>query len=192
MMYDTLCLCVALLTFHVVAADHAQEYNLTRRVLSSHCDSSALTNSRYANYFQDMTKIYRGQDDGTCLPLHHKCGWPKETFGGKKLPLYVLVVGLEGSGHHFWTKLLFDPLFQCNWVNACASLYIHYLYLSFISQCFPARYEIGQCSSLPTGRGGRRSSPHPLGTGDWPQGAICYPPQRSAQRPCVHVCEGLL
>jgi hypothetical protein len=90
------------------------------RALSSHCDSSAPTNARYAHYFEDMNKIYRGQDDGTCLPVHQKCGWPQETFGGKKLPLYVLVVGLEGSGHHFWTKLLFDPLFQCNWVSQCS------------------------------------------------------------------------
>jgi hypothetical protein len=78
-----------------------------------------------------MRKIYRGSNpqagagaeagnegEGTCLPVHQKCGWPQETFeGGKKLPLYVLVVGLEGSGHHFWTKLLNDPLFQCNWVS---------------------------------------------------------------------------
>ena len=113
-----LCVCVvAILTLcTVAAADDLIDHNLTKRMLNTHCDSTASTNSRYANYFEDMNKIYRGQDEGTCLPLHQKCGWPRETFGGKKLPLYVLVVGLEGSGHHFWTKLLFDPLFQCNWV----------------------------------------------------------------------------
>ena len=103
-------------TMHTVTADGD---NRTSRLLLNkhHCDSTAPKNSRYTNYFEDMKKIYRGQDEGTCLPLHQKCGWPQETFGGKPLPLYVLVVGLEGSGHHFWTKLLFSPLFQCNWVN---------------------------------------------------------------------------
>jgi len=115
-----LCLCAMLMLASVGAAfvDTANHPNATRRMLSSHCDPTAPKNERYTNYFDDMNKIYRGQDEGTCLPLHQKCGWPQESFKGKKLPLYVLVVGLEGSGHHFWTKLLYDPLFQCNWVNA--------------------------------------------------------------------------
>jgi hypothetical protein len=113
-----ICLLAVLSVVHSVkTADDGKQHNLTSRMLNTHCDSTAPKNSQYANYFEDMNKIYRGQDEGTCLPLHQKCGWPQESFGGKKLPLYVLVVGLEGSGHHFWTKLLFDPLFQCNWVS---------------------------------------------------------------------------
>lgn len=119
-MMSLLCICVTIeVALGTIVEDNFNRRNLTRRALTStQCDPTALNNARYAHYFEDMNKIYRGQDEGTCLPVHQKCGWPQESFdGGKKFPLYVLVVGLEGSGHHFWTKLLFDPLFQCNWVG---------------------------------------------------------------------------
>lgn len=101
----------------LVGAQGSRQGNATR-ALSTLCDSSAASSSRNAQYFEEMNRIYKGREDETCLPVHRKCGWPKETFNGKELPLFVLVVGLEGSGHHFWTKLLKEPLFQCNWINA--------------------------------------------------------------------------
>ena len=132
----------ALVLWHCVAVDVTENVNLTtRRVLNTQCDTSAPKNSRYTAYFEDMSKIYHGQDDGTCLPLHQKCGWPRETFAGKKLPLYVLVVGLEGSGHHFWTKLLNDPLFQCNWVGIIPPL-------NAKCNCPFFMIHSGECSSL--------------------------------------------
>ena len=35
--------------------------------------------------------------ENTCIPTHHRCGWPTiEPKLKKQLPLYVLSVGLEG------------------------------------------------------------------------------------------------
>jgi hypothetical protein len=66
------------------------------------CDSSASQNEGYRNYFNGMKKIYRNAEEGTCIPIHRECGWPKQN---SHLPQFVLVIGLEGSGHHFWTDL---------------------------------------------------------------------------------------
>lgn len=69
---------------------------------------------RYKDYFKSMKLIYNQYEDGTCLPVQSKCGWEKIN---SKLPLYVLVVGLEGSGHHLWSKLLAKPVVDCVWVR---------------------------------------------------------------------------
>mmetsp|Transcript_22231 Transcript_22231/g.32342 ORF Transcript_22231/g.32342 Transcript_22231/m.32342 type:complete len:333 (+) Transcript_22231:51-1049(+) len=82
---------------------------------SIHCDSNAQVYSGYTDYFNGMKKIYQNIEDGTCIPVHRECGWPKQT---SNLPQYVLVVGLEGSAHHFWTKLLNTPIYDCVWINA--------------------------------------------------------------------------
>jgi hypothetical protein len=64
-----------------------------------------------------MQFIYPGNTgEGTCLPIHKTCGWPKEE--SKNLPLFVLSVGLEGAGHHLWTEILEQPVFDCVWKNA--------------------------------------------------------------------------
>lgn len=69
---------------------------------SSICDSTASQNEGYRNYFNGMKKIYDNSEEGTCVPIHRECGWPKQNT---HLPQFVLVIGLEGSGHHFWTDL---------------------------------------------------------------------------------------
>ena len=84
------------------------------------CDSSSKSNPAYKRYFDGLASIYRGKDEGTCVPVHKECGWPmvpKTTAGGKKLPLLVLSVGLEGAGHHLWTEILDRPVFDCVWIN---------------------------------------------------------------------------
>ena len=99
------------------------------------CDSDASSKAGYQTYFDDIEKIYGEHDtvrtgyQSTCLPLHKKCGWPKQTSaplgssgsaGGAvkydDLPLFVLSVGLEGAGHHLWTELM-KPVFDCTWIN---------------------------------------------------------------------------
>ena len=82
------------------------------------CDPTARENLDYKRYFDGMNTIYRGDARMTCLPQHMECGWPAVASTGKKLPLLVMSVGLEGAGHHLWTDLLKGPVFDCVWVNA--------------------------------------------------------------------------
>lgn len=86
------------------------------------CNHGAANNTAYARYFQSMKNIYRRTGlAGTCLPVHEQCGWPQigHKLGpdGKKLPLLVFSIGLEGAGHHLWTEILQKPVFDCIWVN---------------------------------------------------------------------------
>lgn len=80
------------------------------------CDKNAALSPGYAKYFKGMDSIYQNIGaEGTCYPLHKECGWPKRT--STKLPLLVFSLGLEGAGHHLWTELLNQPLFDCVWIN---------------------------------------------------------------------------
>ena len=90
------------------------------RKLSQVCDGNAAKNDGYRRYFDGMDNIYKhGSVDGTCYPVHKQCGWPSSKHtSGHNLPVYVLSVGLEGAGHHLWTKLLEQPVFDCIWTNA--------------------------------------------------------------------------
>jgi len=90
------------------------------------CDSNASSNPLWRRYFNGIQSIYNSEKtfrnpnmiDGTCVPLHKSCGWPSGTQNtAQKLPLYVLSVGLEGSGHHLWTEILDQPIFDCVWIN---------------------------------------------------------------------------
>jgi hypothetical protein len=99
-----------------------------RRLLASSattisCDSTVSTNSKYKRYFDDMNLIYDkvAGAEGTCFPVHKKCGWPSvytNQKSPKKLPLFVVSVGLEGAGHHLWTEIMDSPIFDCVWTNA--------------------------------------------------------------------------
>jgi hypothetical protein len=113
--------------FLVIRRDNGQEsesYTSYNRRLSSNeqtCDDT----TTFRSYFDAMDSIYGGEDQqlGSCLPLHKKCGWPsissstQLTDSTKQLPLLVLSVGLEGAGHHLWTELLAEPIFDCVWIN---------------------------------------------------------------------------
>ena len=85
------------------------------------CDPSAQNNPEFQSYFGGMSTIYKGQTGSTCIQNHMECGWPSISRTGKsakELPLLVLSVGLEGAGHHLWTEILSEPVFDCVWVNA--------------------------------------------------------------------------
>lgn len=91
---------------------------------SGTCDQSTRSNPLLQSYFDGMASIYRdaGMAQTTCLPLHQDCGWGSRIKTGnekeRKLPLFVLSIGLEGAGHHLWTELLGQPVFDCVWTNA--------------------------------------------------------------------------
>jgi hypothetical protein len=87
-----------------------------RRSLAEACNKNAGTNEGYAKYFAAMRSIYQNSLDHTCLAQHTKCGWPSTTTANN-LPLFVLSIGLEGAGHHLWTELLEQPVFDCVWIN---------------------------------------------------------------------------
>ena len=102
--------------------NNSTEYpgNRRRELLSSQplCDSSAKTNPLFQRYFDGMNNIYPGRlAESTCLPIHQSCGWPRIN-SNKNLPTFVISVGLEGAGHHLWTEILNEPIFDCVWTNA--------------------------------------------------------------------------
>lgn len=82
------------------------------------CDSSTKSNLDFKRYFDGMSTIYQGESGNTCLQKHMECGWPSVSSAGNALPLLVISVGLEGAGHHLWTEVLDEPVFDCVWVNA--------------------------------------------------------------------------
>lgn len=79
--------------------------------------TSLVLRKEYQKYFSSMKKLYQGHEEETCLSYHQKCGWSIQN-NHKKLPQFILVIGLEGSAHHFWTKLLYTPVIECVWVNS--------------------------------------------------------------------------
>jgi hypothetical protein len=83
------------------------------------CDKSTSVESiPLRKYFDGMDSIYHGQKaEGTCLPVHKQCGWPKVSQEKRHLPLFILSVGLEGAGHHLWTEILDSPVADCVWIN---------------------------------------------------------------------------
>jgi hypothetical protein len=81
------------------------------------CDKTTPSNPGFSRYFKGMDAIYSATGpDGTCLPVHKECGWPKRK-NPDKLPLLVFSLGLEGAGHHLYSELLNKPLFDCVWIN---------------------------------------------------------------------------
>lgn len=96
--------------------------NVARRLQSSPsmCDSSIASNPVMKRYFDGMDMIYHSKiGEGTCYPVHKQCGWPSiKVPANKNLPLFVLSIGLEGAGHHLWTEILEQPVFDCVWKNA--------------------------------------------------------------------------
>jgi hypothetical protein len=60
----------------------------------------------------------------TCVPQYHACGWPSEQqqpLHPDSLPLLVVAVGAEGSGHHTWSQLL-DGVVDCILVGICCAV----------------------------------------------------------------------
>ena len=94
---------------------------------SSSCKK--LNSKDYLSYFKGMNKMYENKEVGTCLPIHRECGWSKQN---SHLPQFSLVIGLEGSAHHFWTQLLYTPIFDCVWVIILSFSLIHSLIDSLI------------------------------------------------------------
>jgi hypothetical protein len=88
---------------------------VNNRMLSENCLENTQNKTSYKNYFTGMRNIYQKVlVEGTCFPIHEKCGWKALD---SKLPLYILSVGLEGAGHHLWTEILSQPVFDCVWIN---------------------------------------------------------------------------
>lgn len=95
---------------------------MTNVAANDECQENAANMTSYSRYFQAMRNIHRRfGTEGTCLPVHEQCGWPKSSKSvgpeGQKLPLFVFSIGLEGAGHHLWTEILQKPVFDCVWIN---------------------------------------------------------------------------
>lgn len=94
-------------------------------IMCSQCIVSSYGScNQFGTFLQDISLAYdrTGSGPPTCLSKHSEaCGWTPVTqsrqSGQIPLPLYVLAVGLEGSGHHLWSELLGTPVFDCLWFN---------------------------------------------------------------------------
>ena len=94
-----------------------------RRQLSVHemCDRGdgepLVGKEGFKSYFKAMKKVHKGVKhmEDNCVSYHENCGFTKRT---SDLPLLVLSVGLEGAGHHLWTEVFKQPVFDCVWTNA--------------------------------------------------------------------------
>ena len=111
-------ICIFLLSSYVQVKNcvgnptHNNDTNMMQfpaRILSSinvtsDCDGSIADNLLFRRYFNGVLSMYRNDNfqplnyiENTCIPTHHRCGWPTiEPKLKKQLPLYVLSVGLEG------------------------------------------------------------------------------------------------
>jgi len=90
---------------------------LQRSSTKQNCDLRAKQNPDYKKYFSGIEKMYKNIDiTDTCLMTHKNCGWPSRD-PSKRLPMFVLSIGLEGAGHHLWTELMKEPVFDCVWIN---------------------------------------------------------------------------
>lgn len=114
-------LCVCMSVFACSSSDiftNASNFRMLQQGTPD-CDASTASNPLLKRYFDGMKQIYPGTSgDSTCFPVHTQCGWPVvRSPEAKNLPLFVLSVGLEGAGHHLWTEILEQPVFDCVWTN---------------------------------------------------------------------------
>ncbi len=127
-MSPTFCAWYVVVTLVLLLSACAMQESSVDRNSSTHrnlqeepaCDTTVATNPLMKRYFDGMKQIYSGSlGDSTCFPVHNRCGWPVvRTPQANNLPLFVLSVGLEGAGHHLWTEIMEQPVFDCVWTNA--------------------------------------------------------------------------
>jgi hypothetical protein len=88
----------------------------------------------YDRYLETLQEIYSNTNiEDTCASHHLKCGWPMtHRVSTNDLPLYVFVIGIEGSGHHLWEGILKGVL-DCNWVLHSLTLSISHSFHLFLS-----------------------------------------------------------
>jgi hypothetical protein len=68
-------------------------------------------------YFKGIKKIFMNEKLPHCLQEQRAKGWTSTSKEKKALPLYVIAVGTEASGHQMWKMLLDGPIFDCTWVS---------------------------------------------------------------------------
>lgn len=79
------------------------------------CDLSNEEKEGNSKYFLAMRNIYSDYFAESGLQKQMQCGW-KSDPKRNDLPLFVLAVGLEGAGHHLYSELFKEPVFDCLWV----------------------------------------------------------------------------
>mmetsp|Transcript_13286 Transcript_13286/g.24538 ORF Transcript_13286/g.24538 Transcript_13286/m.24538 type:complete len:602 (-) Transcript_13286:131-1936(-) len=114
---------VAEMTEHIASllqASKAQPTDNSTAAVDAGCDPQA-AGARYSAYFSALSRIYAraGNIQETCVPQYQACGWPRgDTNRGpdhdqqRPLPLLVVAIGGEGSGHHTWSNLM-DGVVDC-------------------------------------------------------------------------------
>ena len=94
-----------------------ESYSCIDRSNVDTCDLTNVQRNEYSRYFSAMKPIYGDQYSETGLERRKKCGWQQQDTSATDLPTFVLSVGLEGAGHHLYSELFKEPVFDCLWVN---------------------------------------------------------------------------
>jgi hypothetical protein len=94
-----------------------------------------------SKYFKGIKKIFTKEKLPFCLQEQKAKGWISPANGRTALPLYVIAVGTEASGHQMWKMLLDTPIFDCIWVHSLLPLCLvlsHSLYQPLPSKSEPS------------------------------------------------------
>ena len=85
------------------------------------CELTDVQKNEYSRYFSALRPIYGDAYPQTGLEERKKCGWKQPAVDKSELPLFVMSVGLEGAGHHLYSELFKEPVFDCIWVRSDTS-----------------------------------------------------------------------
>lgn len=107
----------ALACLLIARAVAAASYSCIDRSTPETCDLSNVQKNEYAKYFNAMKPIYGDLYAQTGLERRKNCGWKQHGASVAYLPTYVLSVGLEGAGHHLYSEIFQEPVFDCVWVS---------------------------------------------------------------------------
>lgn len=105
-------LLILFVLFPHIVSSILQTMNTSSRSLLSKNKFCEKIPESYDRYLENLQHLFNEENDQTCVSEHLKCGWPAEK---SDLPLYVFVVGIEGTGHHLWNVILKGVL-DCTWV----------------------------------------------------------------------------
>jgi hypothetical protein len=81
---------------------------------------------RYEKYMNGLNRIYSSTGPYPCMGSHKVCGWPAKP---SELPLLVVAVGTEASGHQMWSIIVQTSVFDCVWVSISGAIVPYWFFL---------------------------------------------------------------
>lgn len=144
---------VALLGLLVVPT--VLSFSCIQTIAPENCELTDVQKNDYSRYFSALRPIYGDSYPQTGLEDRRKCGWKQPAANKPELPMFVMSVGLEGAGHHLYSELFKEPVFDCLWVSLDAALYC------LVKGKISILRTSDQRTALRQGCGRRRAENHP-------------------------------